>query len=51
METPNALYLDGRVSRLHAPGIGRSDIGFPLGPIIGTVVPDTTPVDGGDGEG
>ncbi|AHM03226.1 hypothetical protein roselon_00812 [Roseibacterium elongatum DSM 19469] len=36
--TPNALYLDGRVSRLHAPGIGRSDIGFPVGPILGVVV-------------
>jgi uncharacterized protein YigE (DUF2233 family) len=36
--TPDALYLDGRVSRLHAPGIGRSDLGFPVGPIIGTVV-------------
>ncbi len=51
LETPNALYLDGRVSRLHAPGIGRSDIGFPLGPIIGTVVPEAGPVDAGDGEG
>jgi uncharacterized protein YigE (DUF2233 family) len=54
--TPNALYLDGRVSRLHAPGIGRSDFGFPLGPIIGTVVPAAPAdapgaVDGGDGEG
>lgn len=35
---PNALYFDGRVSRLHAPGIGRSDLGWPVGPIIGTVV-------------
>ena len=35
---PNALYFDGRVSRLHAPEIGRSDLGWPLGPIIGTVV-------------
>ncbi len=34
----NALYLDGRVSRLHAPALGRSDFGFPLGPILGTVV-------------
>jgi len=34
----NALYLDGRVSRLHAPGLNRSDLGFPLGPILGTVV-------------
>lgn len=36
--TPNALYLDGRVSRLHAPEIGRSDLGFPVGPILGVVV-------------
>jgi uncharacterized protein YigE (DUF2233 family) len=33
-----ALYLDGRVSRLYAPGLGRADIGLPVGPIIGTVV-------------
>lgn len=38
--TPNALFLDGKVSRLHAPSIGRSDFGFPLGPILGVVVPD-----------
>lgn len=36
--TPNALYFDGRVSRLHAPDIGRSDLGFPVGPILGVVV-------------
>ncbi|MEM9755522.1 MAG: phosphodiester glycosidase family protein [Pseudomonadota bacterium] len=35
---PNALYFDGRVSRLYAPDIGRADIGLPVGPIIGTVV-------------
>jgi len=39
---PDALYFDGRVSRLYAPGIGRTDIGLPVGPIIGTVV-DATP--------
>lgn len=33
-----ALYFDGRVSRLYAPQIGRADIGLPVGPIIGTVV-------------
>ena len=38
--TPNALYLDGKVSRLYAPGIGRADLGFtPLGPIVGAAVP------------
>jgi len=37
--TPDALYIDGRVSRLHAPELGRSDIGLPLGPILGVVRP------------
>lgn len=37
--TPNALYIDGKVSRLLAPALGRHDRGFPLGPIIGTVIP------------
>ncbi|PWK60055.1 phosphodiester glycosidase family protein [Roseicyclus mahoneyensis] len=40
-----ALYFDGRVSRLYAPGIGRADIGLPIGPIIGTVV-DVAPSGG-----
>ncbi len=35
---PQALYIDGRVSRLHAPALGRSDWGLPLGPIVGKVV-------------
>lgn len=39
LKLPNALYLDGNVSRLYAPGIGRSDFGFALGPIIGVVEP------------
>lgn len=34
---PNALYFDGKVSRLHAPALGRSDIGFQLGPIVGVI--------------
>ena len=33
-----ALYIDGRVSRLHAPALDRSDWGLPLGPIVGKVV-------------
>lgn len=33
-----ALYFDGNISRLHAPGLGRSDQGFPLGPIVGVAV-------------
>lgn len=39
LDLPNALYFDGKVSRLYAPDIGRDDIGFSLGPIVGTVVP------------
>jgi uncharacterized protein YigE (DUF2233 family) len=35
----NALYLDGSISRLYAPDIGRRDLGFPMGPIVGSVVP------------
>lgn len=34
---PDALYFDGNISRLHAPGLGRSDFGFPMGPVIGLV--------------
>lgn len=37
---PQALYFDGNVSRLHAPGLTRSDRGRMLGPIIGLVVPE-----------
>jgi uncharacterized protein YigE (DUF2233 family) len=32
---PDALYLDGRVSRLHMPEMGRSDAGLRMGPIVG----------------
>lgn len=35
---PEALYFDGNTSRLHAPGLGRSDGGLPLGPMVGLVV-------------
>jgi uncharacterized protein YigE (DUF2233 family) len=37
--TPDALYLDGSVSRLYVRDAGRNDLGFPVGPIIGTAVP------------
>lgn len=37
--TPNALYIDGRVSRLYAPELGRQDPGFPMGPMLGVVAP------------
>ncbi len=36
---PDALYFDGNISRLYAPDLGRHDGGFPMGPIVGTVVP------------
>jgi uncharacterized protein YigE (DUF2233 family) len=36
--TPDALYLDGSISRLWAPAIGRRDVGRAMGPILGTVV-------------
>lgn len=39
LKMPQALYLDGNISRLHAPQMDRSDLGLMLGPIIGTVVP------------
>ncbi len=34
-----ALYLDGAISRLFAPQLGRDDFGFSMGPIVGVVVP------------
>lgn len=40
LNTPNALYFDGKISRLHAPELDRSDAGFWLGPIVGVVTPD-----------
>ena len=33
----NALYLDGSISRLYAPGVNRADFGRSLGPIIGLI--------------
>ena len=35
----DALYFDGNISRLYAPELDRHDAGFPMGPIVGTVVP------------
>lgn len=39
LETPNALYLDGAISRLYAPELGRDDSGAAMGPIIAVVEP------------
>lgn len=36
---PDALYLDGSISRLYAPQLDRQDGGFPMGPMVGTVEP------------
>lgn len=33
----NALFLDGSVSSLYAPGLGRSDLSRPLGPLVGAL--------------
>ncbi len=35
---PDALFLDGAISKLDAPGLRREDFGLPMGPILGTVV-------------
>lgn len=35
----NALFLDGSVSRLFSRDLGRSDWGFPMGPMVGLVAP------------
>ena len=37
LKTPNALYLDGTISRLYAPELGRNDPGLAMGPIVGVV--------------
>ncbi len=37
LKTPDALFFDGTVSSLHAPGLNRSDWGRPMGPIVGVV--------------
>ena len=38
LEVPDALFLDGSISRLYAPQLGRADFGFvPLGPMVAVV--------------
>lgn len=39
LEAPNALFLDGNVSRLFSENLARHDIGFPIGPIVGVARP------------
>ena len=36
---PDALYFDGKVSRLYAPALGRDDFGWQMGPIVGVLAP------------
>ena len=40
LKTPNALYLDGTISRLYAPELDRNDPGVRMGPIVGVVIED-----------
>lgn len=40
LKTPQALYLDGKISRLYAPALRRADFGFPMGPIVGLALAD-----------
>ncbi|WP_395687970.1 phosphodiester glycosidase family protein [Aestuariivirga sp.] len=37
LSCPNALFLDGAISSLHAPELGRSDGFAPLGPVVALV--------------
>ena len=37
LETPNALFLDGQVSRIYAPALDRREPGLDMGPIVGVV--------------
>ncbi|MEO0608653.1 MAG: phosphodiester glycosidase family protein [Pseudomonadota bacterium] len=37
IEVPNALFLDGQVSRIYMPQINRNEIGTDLGPMVGVV--------------
>lgn len=39
LKTPNALYLDGSISRLYAADILRDDFGMPMGPIVAVSAP------------
>lgn len=41
LNCPNALFLDGSVSSLYAPDVGRNDALLPLGPIVGVVNSDS----------
>lgn len=38
LKLPNALYFDGKISRLFSTELRRNDFGFQMGPIVGLVV-------------
>jgi uncharacterized protein YigE (DUF2233 family) len=38
LKTPNALYLDGTISSVSIPALGRIDRSYPMGPMIGVVI-------------
>lgn len=40
LAVPDALFLDGAISRLIVPEMDRADIGLPMGPIVGVVAPE-----------
>jgi uncharacterized protein YigE (DUF2233 family) len=40
LNTPNALYFDGKISRLFSTELRRNDFGFSMGPIVALVVPN-----------
>jgi uncharacterized protein YigE (DUF2233 family) len=37
LKCPDALYLDGSISAVYAPSLGRHDRWRPMGPIVGMV--------------
>lgn len=40
LNSPNALFLDGTISRMYAPELGREDGGARMGPILGVITGD-----------
>ncbi|WP_297772237.1 phosphodiester glycosidase family protein [uncultured Roseovarius sp.] len=45
LAVPQALYFDGKISRLYAPALDRFDIGFPMGPMVGVAIDADASVD------
>ena len=45
LKTPNALYLDGTVSRIFDAASGRHDLGLSMGPILGVVASADSPLE------